>query len=173
MLRRRNQEREASTRRVGSIVSIVLSLLLATAISPAIAQASHDDGTSLCSNKFDGTFAHLHDFPLYRNGPGTERVGQVEVSYQWLSQRQKYRVCVATVRRWHSNPKDTWAWVRRNGAFNRLDRGQFYRYAGPVVGAMQEGQRINGGGRVLGACASFAVTWPRGGNPGLEGGGCS
>ena len=73
----------------------------------------------------------------------------------------------------HSNPKDTWAWVQRNGAFYRLDRGPFYRYAGPVVGAMHEGQRISGGGRLLGACASFGVTWPAGGRLGIEGGGCS
>ena len=70
-------------------------------------------------------------------------------------------------------PKDTWAWVQRNGAFYRVDRGQFYRYAGPVVGAMSEGQQINGGGRLLGACACFAVSWPVGGNPQINGGGCS
>ncbi len=173
MLGRKNQERAAGTRRVATIASVLSALLVAGVVSPALSQASHDNGTALCSNKFDGTFAHLHAFPLYRNGPGTTQVGRVSVNYQWQSQRRKYRVCVVTVRRWHSNPKDTWAWVQRDGAYYRLDRGPFYRYAGPVVGAMKKGQTIRGGGRVLGACASFAVTWPTGGSPGIDGGGCS
>lgn len=55
----------------------------------------------------------------------------------------------------------------------RLDRGMFWRYAGPVVGGMYEGQQLSGGGRVLGACSSFGVSWREGGRPRLEGGGCA
>ena len=173
MRRRRDRTRATGGSRSVSIAGAVLALALASLALPPAAQASHDNGTSLCSNKFDGTFAHLNDFPLYRNGPGTTQVGSVSVNYQWQNQRRQYRVCVATVRRWHSVPKDTWAWVQRNGAFYRVDRGPFYRYAGPVVGAMSEGQQINGGGRLLGACASFGVSWPVGGHPQINGGGCS
>jgi hypothetical protein len=151
----------------------LIALLLACLSSPGVAHASHDNGPALCTSKFEGTFQHLHDFPLYRNGPGTKQLGRVTVSYQWQDSRNTYRVCTTTIRRYHSNPQDTWAWVQRNGAFYRIDRGPFYRYAGPVVGAMKRGQKINGGGRVKGACASFAVTWPAGSRPQLNGGGCS
>jgi len=158
--------------RVRAVAMLLPALMLVSAVvAPGAAQASHDSGKRLCDQKFDGTFSHLHNFPLYRNGPGSTRVGRVSVNGQSRRQGRKYRVCAVTIRRWHSNPKDTWAWVSRNGAFYRLDRGMFWRYAGPVVGGLYEGQRLTGGGRVLGACASFGVTWRKGGRPRLDGGG--
>jgi hypothetical protein len=162
-------------KRARTVAGLLPAVILATAVAaaPDAAKASHDKGARLCSQKFAGTFNHLHDFPLFRNGPGSTRVGRVSVNAQWRRQGREYRVCAATIRRWHGKPKDTWAWVSRNGAFYRLDRGQFWRYAGPVVGAMHEGQQLRGGGRVLGACANFRVTWPEGGRPRLDGGGCA
>jgi hypothetical protein len=161
-------------KRARTVAGLLPALILASVlVGPGAAQASHDNGTALCDQKFDGTFNHLHNFPPYRNGPGSTRVGRVSVNAQWRRQGREYRVCAVTIRRWHGKPKDTWAWVSRNGAFYRLDRGQFYRYAGPVVGGMREGQRLTGGGRLLGACAGFGVTWREGGRPRLEGGGCA
>lgn len=161
-------------RRARTVARLLPALMLVlAAVAPGGAQASHDNGTRLCSQTFAGTFSHLHDFPLYRNGPGSTRVGRVSVNAQWRRQGREYRVCAVTIRRWHAEPKDTWAWVSRDAAFYRLDRGMFWRYAGPVVGGMYEGQQLSGGGRVLGACSSFGVSWREGGRPRLEGGGCA
>lgn len=164
-----NQSRLATTRRCASLAAFLVGLVLA---APGTAMAHHDNGTQLCNSKFVGSFSNLTNLPLYRNGPGSTRLGYVSANVQWQDNRSKYRVCVVTIRRWHSSAQTTNAWAIREGAYNRQDPGSFYRYAGPVVGGIRRGQSMNGGGAVRDACARFVVSWPRNGSPEFNGGGC-
>lgn len=110
-------------------------------------------------------------------------MGRLSVNGQWRRQGRKYRVCAVTIRRWHEAPRWTVVSASRlnssgTGAmFSRHDSGWFYQYAGPVVGGMFSGQKIQGAGQIqrrngVAACASYSVTWPAGGRPWLGGGGC-
>jgi hypothetical protein len=152
----------------GACMAMGLLVFVTAVMTPPAAQAGHDNGTRLCSEKFAAKFKHARHVPIYRGGYRNRRVGRLSLNYQWRHQRRYYRVCAVAIRRFHVNKRLTFVDIARDGERPRVDAGMFWQYAGPIVRGIHAGQSVSGHGQVGRQghpWVGFGVTWPVGGRP--------
>jgi hypothetical protein len=113
-----------------------------------VAQAHHDNGRTLCNQKFAGTYQHAGRIPIQT---GNIIGGHISVNVRQTG--SFLRVCVVTIRRNHAGPRFTGIRIKQTGdnGFRSDASPDYTRYAGPVMrgfDASKPGECVYGRGRI-------------------------
>lgn len=85
-----------------SVAGALLTLLLATAVFAPVAEANHINATKRCSAKYEGTFNHLDNLPIFAQSTG-KRLGRLVLAHQFRN--GKNRTCAVVVRNHHKRER--------------------------------------------------------------------